>query len=450
MALTKEQFAALRAKGLSVEQIVRFERGEKGATLAPTPAAPVPAPSAPSAPRKPMPATLASHPLFWLAQQGVDLPTLLGSLGGFAPGPVGRSVSAVGGASGSVLQQLMESQSVDPMQVGRDAMTQLGLTMGGQVAAGASRAVGTGLMRTALRPGVNTVRHAPGVVKDALEQGATVRSLAGTGGEKAAGRVVGERGAQTAKLLQNATNATAPLGGGAVARIRMRMSALLPNADDVVGKASPHRTEELNEARALISSIAKNYKGAKSPVELKEIKTELQRRAKAAYETLAQGKRFSPDAPDLPMSSRIYWKAASNVQKALEGIPESAAGGSIKAAEGATKKAIGVRNAVRDATLRSDSGIPSWVPQGFGRGAMTAGGAAIGGMQGDTNAERAGYGTLGALAGGALADPSVTSRLAHLFYQQHLLPALMRQSPRAAYMMFGGGEMPPDTLRDES
>lgn len=426
MALTREQFQALRDKGLTVDQIVRFERGERGQTLAPTPATPIPPP-----PQKAGP---------------IDISSVLAAPGALVPGPMGRGLSALGGLIGEPFDQWSRFQPINPADAIREAGRQALLTTGGQLLGGASRAVGTGLMRTALRPGVNTIRQAPGVVADALEQGATVRRVLGTGGEKKAAEVVGQRAAATRELLQNATNATAPLGGGAVARIRMRVSALLPNAKDVVGKASPQYRAEITEAQNIIKEMAHNYRGAKTPLELKEIKTELQRRAKTAYEAIGQGKRFSPDAPDLPMASRIYWKAAANVQKALEGIPESAAGGSIKAAEAATKKAIGVRGAVRDAGLRSDSGHATWLPQGFGRGAITAGGAAIGGMQGDTNQERALGAGVGALVGGILSDPGVTSRLSHLFYQQYLLPALLRQSPRAGFMLFNDGTTPPDTL----
>jgi hypothetical protein len=40
MPLSKEQFSALRKQGLSVDQIVRFERGEKPAPPTPPPPPP--------------------------------------------------------------------------------------------------------------------------------------------------------------------------------------------------------------------------------------------------------------------------------------------------------------------------------------------------------------------------------------------------------------------------
>lgn len=462
MPLSREQFDALRAKGLSVEQIARFESGERGDTLAPRTAT-----STPPTPKRVGMAPVASHPLFAAAQGGADLSQLLAMPGGFVRGPIGALASGIGGGGGEIIDQAAQGR-FDPAGIGMEAAKQAALGFAGMGVGKAGGYAARQMMQGALRPLIGLTRVAPNVAQDALESGATVGRVPGFAGvadalpvgaaKRAATRVAGgfphakslrrQRATETAGLLENATNAAAPLPGGAAARIRFRMSALLPNADDVVSRASPHYGEELDEARQIIKSIAKNYKGAKTPQELKAIKSELQARARSAYEAVAQqGKKFSPDAPDLPVNSRIYWQAASRVQKALEGIPESAAGGSIGAAEKATQKAINVANAVKRAGDVSASGVPQWIPQTVGRGGAAATGGAIGALTGNTPEERVRQSAIGMAAGSALTHPAVLSRLAYLLYNPATMGGL-RNAPRGIDALFNDGSMPPDTLRN--
>ena len=453
MALSREQFDALRAKGLSVEQIVRFESGERGQTLAPTGQ-----PPAPPRPRPTLgPAPIASHPLAWLAQGGQDVPGLMAAPGGFLPGPVGRGAAAAGGAGGSIIEQLAQGRPLNLGQAVRESGKQAALTAGGQLLGGTSRAIGTGAMRMALRPGVNTIRRSPGVVKDALEQGATVRRFAGTGGEEAAVKELGRRGAVTTAGVKRVDAQGIPLAGGVVAKVKLKMSRMIPALDDVVGKKSSKGIAQRKEAQAVIDEMLENYKKPQSMEEVKAIKQQLQDEARAVWEAIpnpSKKLRFNdkgiPIGEDVPIEVRIKFATANRLQKFMEGIPEGATGipGGFKASEGATARAIGVRNAIRDATLRAEGGLPTWMPQGIGRGALTLGGGLAGASMGDSPQEKGAFGALGTLAGGALADPGVTSRLAQLLYQQYALPALLRQSPRAAEMLFNSGTLP-DSLSDE-
>ena len=267
-----------------------------GKTLAPT--SPAPQASAPRQPSAMGPAPVASHPLAWLAQQGGDLSSLLGIPGGFVPGPLGAGISAFGGGAGEFMEQASRGRQIDPRAIGMEAAKQGALGLAGAGIGKAGSYVARQMMQGALRPVLKLSRVAPNVVQDALEQGATVGRVMGHGGRPAAEAVRGQAAAKTAGMLDRATQATAPLPGGAIARIRFRMSALLPNANDVVSGASPLRDVELKEARSLIGDIARNYKGAKTPVELKAIKRELQTRARSAYEAIAVGKSFRPDAED--------------------------------------------------------------------------------------------------------------------------------------------------------
>ena len=436
MALTREQFQALRDKGLSVDQIVRFERGERGQTLAPTPAAPVPAPPQ--------------------GESGaIDISSTLAAPGGFLPGPMGRGLSALGGLIGEPFDQWSRGQPISAGGAIREAGKQALLTSGGQMLGGASRAIGTGLMRTALRPGVNTVRRAPEAVKDALEQTATVRRFMGTGGEEKAAEVMGQRGAVTAKGIERVDRLGIPLPGGATARVNVHLSKMIPRIPDVISAQTSRRAADKKEAVRVIREMTASYRRPRNLAEVKAATQQLDDEARAVYETaIPSGKnlRFNasgiPIGEEVPIEARIKFGTAHKLREFMRSIPEGATGipGGLKASEAATAKAIGVRKAVSDATLRGEAGLPTWFPQGFGRGAITAGGGAIGAMQGDSPQEHTAGGAIGALAGGMLSDPGVTSRLSHLFYQQYLLPLLLRQSPRAGFMLYNGGEMPPDTL----
>lgn len=452
MPLSREQFDALRAKGLSVEQIARFESGERGQTLAPT--GQPPAPPAPK--RPPSPAPIAGHPLAWMAQRGDDVSGLLAAPGGFLPGPMGRSASGVGGFGGDIIEQMAAGQMPpDFMQAGREGMKQTALTGFGQILGGTSRMAARPFMNIALRPKLKMGKMAPNVVGDALEQGATVSGNVVGGGSTGTGKVLGEAGAVTKRGIERVDAQGIPLPGGATARVRVQMSRMIPRVDDVVAKKSSKAGADRAEAHRVIDEMLASYPKPQNMADVKAIKQQLQDEARAIWETKMPGGknlRFNekgiPIGEEVPIEVRIKFAAAHNLQKFMEGIPEAATGikGGFKASEAATKKAIGVHGAVREAEAVQRSGVPWWIPGTVGRGTVAGLGGAAGYASGDSPQEQRSNAALGLAAGATLAHPAVASRLAWLLYQQGASPALMRQVPRITEMMFNSGDMP-DSLR---
>lgn len=444
MAITPEKEQELISAGLTKEQIARFSAGEAGQTLAPTGQ-----PPRPKQPRQPRAIRNLHHPLSWAVMQGHDLPAMLGTPGGFLPGPLGRELSFLGGAVGEGIEQNVMGQPPNVQAMGHEGAVQGVATMGGQMLGGMSRVLARPFMQVALRPKLRMGRMAPNVVDDALKQGATVSGKAVGGGSKGAAQVMGERGAVTQKGLDNAGRVfSGPSGPGRVNRFGM--SQVLPNAREVVSSQAGEVGDQRVAARQIIDTIKRNHPNKKTPAELKAFKQQMWKEADAIIESKFSGSKvhITRDDPRAPLEARIKYQAGKKAQALLEGLPDADTmlPGGIGDAERATQKAINVHRAVEESEAVARSGVPWWIPATVGRGTLAGIGGAAGYATGDTPGQSWQNAAIGAGTGAALSHPAVASRLAWLLYQQGGLPALLRQTPRAGMALFSGGNMPPDTL----
>lgn len=400
-----------------------------------------------------------------------ELPSLLATPGGFVPGPIGVGLSALGGMAGRGLQggemgptlpigavASSPLASLIPLEVWMEGIRQGALGGGGALLGGASRRLAKPFMSIALRPKLKMGKMEPGLIENALEQGATVSGNIVGGGSRGTGRELGKRGAVTTTGIERVERQGIPLPGGGTARIRVQMSRIIPKMDDVIARKTSKLGPDRAEAQRVIDEMKDSYQGAQTLADVKAIKQQLQDEARAIWETampkggnLRFNNKGIPIGEEVPIEVRIKFGAAHNLQKLMESIPEAATGikGGFKASEAATGRAIGVHRAVKEAEAVQRSGVPWWLPGTVGRGTVAATGAGLGFATGDDQGERMRNAALGAGAGATLAHPAVASRLAWLLYQQGALPAVARQSPRLMDMLFNAGEMPPDTLRQQ-
>jgi len=326
MPLTREQFDRLRAKGLTPEQIAKFEAGA-------TPQAAAPSPE----PEGFVGRALATLPATGAAIGGMGGAYLGAHAGGIGAIPGGAAGAGLGGAAGRAAEQVgrrafglpdrrpsfMGYDIPQALDVPAEGLGQAGLELaGGTLVAGANRFVARPLMEKALTvpalvaKGQMTRQGQRRMAERALQE----RIPVGGRGDRTAAQMATDRakesGAELGKLLSQAE------GAG------VRLTAL-DVTDDVVRLMDdigdqPLSSVDRRSVMEMLRQFAKDHPGPLTPQQVKDLK----RAAQQLAEPIIKKRKIRPGTdPRAALEARFNDAIATGARRALENIPTRMKGG---------------------------------------------------------------------------------------------------------------------------
>ena len=413
MALSKEQFAALRAKGLSVDQIVAFEAGRSPA--------PAPTPSVP--PR------VVGNPVADALKARLTgaLPALGAAPGGFVPGPLGWAISAAGGMAGKGAQMAMTGDrpgpsmsfldalaargpgflgAMLPPQVVEEGAKQAALGVTGGAVAAPVRGLGVAAYRGALRPTASLVQKFPNVVRQMMKAKVPLGGVGEKSGEAVAGKKLGEAIARRGVVLDKAE-----MGGAVVGTDEALQQARALIAE--VGRSGFKTNQRVKILEKELGNIMDDVAPNLSPNEAQRLLKSLQDEVDAVFAAKAQGTYIKGGRR---LVTKLHARLESGLRKSLR-----AAVPGLQSSNEAIQAASVAQAGTALARRNINKGVPARVPL-----VPTA----VRAMMPDELRSIELWSRLGL----GMADPATL--------------ALLRQSPRAAEMLFNSGTLP-DSLSDE-